>query len=704
MVVSYPPDVNGNMEINTTPETRKQTISEPYNFQHLTHAHAKQLPELGKASQNEIVTEFSAIRASQAPRRELRGIKAENLHFRNFSSETLQQDISNSCFIAPTTPPPSLSPTRSTELLRRNAPSPLPSSNGPRQARSVENFSLPGPKSPRSPQSPIVPPPRTSSRAAMTIAFTSPSACLESPTSPVFGRALIGSPNFSSDRHESAVFLSSNGASTDQTGLPHAVTTPDDSALHLLPLPFGTTGTELADVPEEDESYFRKRSSKQSSRASTAGAALRHSQSFPSNKSCRDGPISHQSMQEIFEVPVQDRRPTSNASNTLGTPFVLEPAANRSSSFVSSRRLSRNLKGIEGDWEDDIDYCYEHEAEADCDFDWDRKSREYGDEKGFPERSDDIQYRAEAFSSRNGHILQEKSVAGRTRNNFYSEDLGRISVSSIDFTIPDLEPASALSTSTSGLDALTPSLSLVSPRASQVHVRASKGSDGFIHSPSLLVPSDYETQMLEEAMYQEMLADGASGDHHYSFYNRIGEAPDSRTDSPLSKCNSQESMAVSRSASAMHTHRSTDSSGSLPELIHSKNSREKFERVADQLAEHIAALNTVEAAIDGHRSISPPYKRRFSPAKEPTHQSMLKKATCNASAEDTEAPAPVVQSMRLRDRSCSDDTVKAGSSSSNCTSASVMAKRIRSSSTATTASGRRSSRVSYTLFPASTLR
>jgi len=700
----------GNPKLNQIPDTtRKPNISEPYNFQHLTHAHAKHLPELERATQNELVTEFSAIRASQAPRRELRGIKAENLHFKNFSSETLQQDLLNSSPIDPTTPP-SLSPTRSTDFLRRDSPSPLHSVKSSRYARSVENFSLPGPKSPRSPPSPIVPPPRTSSRAAITMAFDAPLACLESPTASVFGRPLTGSATFRSDKDESAMFLSFQGASAgtagsaDHTILPHAVTTLDDSALQLLPLPFGTPGTELPDVPEEDESYFRKRSSVRSSRPSTAGSTLRHTQSFPSTKTCVERPTSHQSLRGISEAQGQQQRPVSNASNTLGTPFGAKLASTQSQPSMPSKRMSRSLKGIEGGWEDDIDYSYEHAAEADCEFDWDRISRDDVEDEGASGRLDNGRYGAEKLCSDNGYVQQKKCYADLTRTKFFPENPRPISVDSTNIAVPDLEPASALSESTNGPETPTPSLSLLPPQPVDVPVRISKGAEGFMLSPSLLTPPDYEGQMLEEAMYQEMLADGANSDRHYPFYNRGEEASESRTDSPLSKCNSQESMVVSRTASVMQNHRSIDSSGSLPELIHSKNSREKFDMVADQLTEHIASLNNAEAAVDTQRSISPPYKRRTSLAKEVAHQSILKKATSNASAEDAEAPASVVQSMRQRDRSCSDEGVKATSTSSTYTSGPPIAKRIRSSSTATTASGRRSSRVSYTLFPTSTIR
>jgi len=688
-----------------TETTRKRNISEPYNFQHLTHANAKHLPEIHRATQHELVTEFSAIRASQAPRRELREIKAENLHFRNFSSEALQHDPSDPEPVDPTTPP-ALSPTKSSKFMRKGPP-PLGARKGIRSTRSVENFSLPGPRSPRSPRSPIVLPPRTSSRAAVTMTSDPSLVYLESPTAPTFAGSLVRSATLGHDIMDSgASFLPQARPiniddSVHNLTLPHAVTTPDDTALHLLPLPFGTPGTELADVPEEDEDYFRRRVSVRSSRPSTAGSALRHAQSFPSTKSPSvHRPASHQPLREMNEVQSQQQRPTSSSSNVLTSTFRLELPTNTARPAMPSRRVSRNLTGIEGCWEDAIDYCYQHAAEADCEYDWDRRSRDGGEDESISTNTAGCSYGA-TESMQNDCFDNGAAQAGSTKTPLFTEDLQPFPLPfpSSDITIPELEPCSAMSESTTGAGPLTPSLALLPPPSIEVSIPTSKGTGGFCLSPSLKTSPDYDAHVLEEAMYQELLRDGTNSEQHYPFYNRGGEFPESRADSPLSKCNSLESMIVSRAASAQQNHRSTNSSGSLPELVHSKNSRERFDIVADELAEHIASLSPTEAAVDTQRSISPLHRRGTSLAKEVAHQSMLKKTTVNSGTEAVEVSAPITQLTRRRDRSCSDEPVKAAPSTSNIT-----AKRLRSSSTATTASSRRSSRVSYTLFPTSTIR
>ncbi|KAH0082254.1 hypothetical protein KCU66_g19688, partial [Aureobasidium melanogenum] len=56
---------------------RNKNISAPFNFQHVTHTQQEQLPQLASVTDSELVSEFWAASAFQAPRSELRGIKAD---------------------------------------------------------------------------------------------------------------------------------------------------------------------------------------------------------------------------------------------------------------------------------------------------------------------------------------------------------------------------------------------------------------------------------------------------------------------------------------------------------------------------------------------------------------------------------------------------------------------------------------------------
>ena len=58
------------------PDKGPQEISTPYNFQHHMHVLPDQFRKLADASQNELVAEFSAIRAAQSARRHLDGVDA----------------------------------------------------------------------------------------------------------------------------------------------------------------------------------------------------------------------------------------------------------------------------------------------------------------------------------------------------------------------------------------------------------------------------------------------------------------------------------------------------------------------------------------------------------------------------------------------------------------------------------------------------
>lgn len=91
--------------------------------------------------------------------------------------------------------------------------------------------------------------------------------------------------------------------------------------------------------------------------------------------------------------------------------------------------------------------------------------------------------------------------------------------------------------------------------------------------------------MTQDTLYDEynVTADGVS-DRHFSFCSQgVIQAPmDHQVSprssfSPISNCNSQESLIISRAASIVRKHRSSVSTTSVPELIHSlASSRENM--------------------------------------------------------------------------------------------------------------------------------
>ena len=313
-------------------ESRARKISTPYNFQHLTHTQQQQLPNLGEISPTELVSEFSAIRASQIPSRgELKGIRAQDLHFSNFSSESLSSPIPEDDV------PPAISPKspRRQHSVRKQGPARLLGT------KSQDNLSGPPVRPPRSPRSEMCPidlPARTSSRTASILFDTfDPLATttLDRPqTNGGFRRpapfklpepVLPPAPSW----NEADIFFTNRPMS-------HAVTTPGDEAWPLSSSS-GTFGAELADVLEEEEPGSRL------SKISYSSNELRGSLSVPA--------LRLKSLEQEAPLPIAVQSEMTFVPETT----VLAPA----------------FQGLRDSWEDDVDFCYENEIEANFDYQWD---------------------------------------------------------------------------------------------------------------------------------------------------------------------------------------------------------------------------------------------------------------------------------------------------------------------------------------------
>jgi len=130
----------------------RHQISGPFNFQHVTHKGQSNLPDLENTSSSDLVSEFSAIQASQPPSSgELKGIQAQDLHFENFSCEALSESVDEF-------------PSRSQNKHRRNRgmvsrKSLVPPPRRPvSYAKSYDNLKASAPpRPPRSPLSPTCP-------------------------------------------------------------------------------------------------------------------------------------------------------------------------------------------------------------------------------------------------------------------------------------------------------------------------------------------------------------------------------------------------------------------------------------------------------------------------------------------------------------------------------------------------------------------
>jgi hypothetical protein len=182
------------------------------------------------------------------------------------------------------------------------------------------------------------------------------------------------------------------------------------------------------------------------------------------------------------------RRP-SDASETLGRFDLFSAQRALRDALLDGEELPREA------WEDDIDYCYDHEAEADCDYEWGRPSLE---------------------TSRDG---DSATPVDDHRQSMGSCEASPTMLTPGQFDVPALSPVSQLSSATAQ-EAITPTV-VSNPKASNfslprvdskkhLHVRRAsnassfKESHGFTLSPSLLIPMDYQQQMMAcEAERQE---------------------------------------------------------------------------------------------------------------------------------------------------------------------------------------------------------
>ncbi|OCL07312.1 hypothetical protein AOQ84DRAFT_223007 [Glonium stellatum] len=575
----------------------KQRISSPFDFQHLTHTHRQQFPALDRTTQNELVAEFWAVRASQVPRRELHGIKAEDLHFQNFSSEAV--DSTNhgerSRSVLARTPPP-LSPQRSCDLTLQESPSPGSSIRGLRHSRSVESFSQPVVKARSHRLSHSVnPPPRVSSRMALTrIDDSKGEESANAGLGSSRGRHTRASGPW--DRSTPSSRPSTAGSISTVTNDPdfiaQAVTTTDDIALPALSPGFST---ELENVPEEPERFFNPRP-----------APRPPIRSPPLDSSFRRSPRSPPAMRSASRTssygttrPFGQRspkpRPLSQMSDTLGSPTQPHPARGSIRYSPSSKRQSSYWKNFDSSWEDDIDYCYEHAAEADCDFDWDRGSIGCDRESITTQEQNEDNQSIRSPECKDESVEDEDDATLQTRF-FPGAFRPSLLVPSAN-SIPELDHRSALSASTTDAGALTPSDIFTSAPIDVAAATSFIDPEGFSLTPSLLVPQDFKYQVMREEMYEDLLADYESSDRHYPLMDAAQSIASSSRSSGtrLSKRSSYDSSLISGPGSiSSPARRSASSSGSLPELVHSRRVRKTFDMMIDQLTEQVPSFSHLD--------------------------------------------------------------------------------------------------------------
>lgn len=511
----------------------KTLISDPFDFHHLTHTNPTQFQSLDTTRENDLVTEFSAIRASQRPGTELKGIRAEDLQFRDFCPEELGPAPGP---VTPSEEPvsfaistPETSPSASFSVSPKQ-----PDHRPRRESRVLENFSRPVP--PRYSRSGATTPP---------VASPKPPAPELSEPAPRAIDEVLGLPSQQTypDNVHSTPEDAENVASLSQLNLAgmfsqegRALSPVHDSGANTRTssVSLSTHPLDLEDVPEEEEATQWHDSPE---------PIVQH----PARTSCR------------LDEPLAEASPTSAAPKSQLSIFVSADLSKKFSEVLGSptlpqfppeehrttnegrgpRRQSRVSKRaapetIHESWDADIDYCYDHAAEANSNFDWSRNSL---DEPRRPENG------IPTITSDGGDL--EEAV--------------------ITLPTPDLDPSSARSLANSHA-AATPSTS---------GCEGEHGGDYFHPVSSSMLPPTLGKQMTQDALYEDYLAADAESDRHFSFCSQGAVQPIEHSFSPrssfspISKCNSQESLMISRAASVVRKHRSSVSTTSVPDLVHS---------------------------------------------------------------------------------------------------------------------------------------
>lgn len=382
----------------------------------------------------------------------------------------------------------------------------------------------------------------------------------------------------------------------DYTTAPHAVTTPDETALTLKPLSFGPSRTELPNVPEEDEAAFGRNDYPETA------TEFVEVKSFPSLKSCSVRWSSSSSRASAVSPvsPLSEDFPFSDlVIPRVGQPFDDVPVRPR-----LSCRLSLAPNEIDHCWEDDIDYCYEHAAEADCEFDWDRSSVEDG-KPGFMGAMDGSNLeparKVVGYSKIPINDVRASSSENALVNLSFSD------LTSLDMSIPDLDPSSRHSTKSSTVSLgypVTPSCSNSSNPYIFMPLDPSKADGAAPVSGSSSTHVSLKSQLDPGVVCQKLLAvdyiPGSQGLDGGSSDNAKPRGDFQRCNiGAIGKSNSQESFFQTQSAASAGRQHDNIAVASLPDLFTSFDGAQQRDKVREAAVES-SALVATGMVLDTH--------------------------------------------------------------------------------------------------------
>ncbi|KAE8148232.1 hypothetical protein BDV25DRAFT_20761 [Aspergillus avenaceus] len=526
-------------------EQLKNLISDPFDFHHLTHTSPSHFQAIEKARENDLVTEFSAIRASQRPVTGLKGIHAEDLHFRGFASDNLAD--SGAPIIEESSVPAAISPPGSPGEISVSVSPKQQSCKLRRESRIFENFSRPHPRVDATTPPPKTNPPRLA--ASPEILEPAPHAIDE-----ILG--LTSQPTYpeyvsSNEDDTQEPFYHMNVENILPTAIDRAILPNTEKGLlgaRDSSISFTSLSSDLDDVPEEEEIAQLDKRLEFADENLSSSALSKPSQ--PEDKLQSALFISPESSLSIYVAEELPRR----VSKALGSPTL--PQYSKSEAPTHGQRGNGTIKRthsvrrratyepIYESWDADIDYCYEHAAESNSNFDWARNSLD------------------EPRQEMNITTSRMFPIGG----NYQHEPLPSLELESGSFNPLFGAQTTSVPTNNSYGDGVA-----VTQRE----------SDHFQPVCSSMFPPTLGKQLTRDTLYEEYLAADAESDRHFSFHSQgviqpIEQPVSPRSSfSPISKCNSEESLILSRAASIVRKHRSSVSTTSVPELVHSlANSRE----------------------------------------------------------------------------------------------------------------------------------
>jgi hypothetical protein len=312
----------------------KPTISSPFAFQHVTHTKPQQLPDVHRTSTIQLTNDFSALRASQAPTQNLKGIEVRNIYAGGY---------------VPGSPAEPVTPPRTQTIPRKMMGSPP-------QSPIRDHSSISGVQSQANPgagQPPMAPRMASILWDAFDPAILQPSG-----------------PDLTTGSRRPKAFHLPSPISTN-ISRSHSIEDLATQSAPTTPARCRTSATleswPLAPLAEEDE--IARRLSKESSRSA------RVSQSVADlSAKLLERLLSEQEQQLKGETPVAI--PARSALRPQPAQQAVETSHDIAAIGVAYSPLQKRISLAPGfeeaaNWEDDIDYCYENAAEADCDYDWD---------------------------------------------------------------------------------------------------------------------------------------------------------------------------------------------------------------------------------------------------------------------------------------------------------------------------------------------